>query len=108
MSAAWSQRSTSPLSFRARVSKSKGEKSLFGGAGVVAALTGTNAYLLVRVDDRGEPTTIYKKPTPNTAAQAVATLQPGEAFLISIDNAVSISATCPDDTFVDCAFVTKG
>ena len=96
-----------PLTFRVKVSQAKGVKALWGGAGVLGALTATNAFLLVRVDDRGERIELSKKPTPGTPAAVVATLEPGETFLISIDNAVSITATCARDTFVDCAFVTK-
>lgn len=103
-----SPRGAYPLAFRVKVTHAKGIKALFGGAGVVAALTGSNAFLLVRVDDRGEPIELSKKPTTGTPAAVVATLNPGETFLVSIDNAVSITATCARDTFVDCAFVTKG
>jgi hypothetical protein len=107
-SASWSQRSASPLNFRVRVSHAKGDKALWGGAGVAAAITGTNAYLLVRVDERGERLELLKQPTPASPPTRVAILDPGESFLVSIDNAVSIIARCADDTFVDCAFITKG
>ncbi len=97
-----------PIKFRVKVSKAKGARALWGGAGVASALTSTNAFLLVRVDDRGERVELSKRSLPGAPTVVVAVLEPGEVFLVSLDNAVSITATCSLDTFVDCAFVTRG
>ncbi len=103
-----SQQPGSPLNFRVRVSKAKGDKALWGGAGIDNPLTGTDAYILVRVDERGEPIELFKQPTRGSPPKLVAKLEPGETFLVAIDKAVAITARCAKDTFVDCAFVAKG
>lgn len=95
------------LSYRVKVSQKRGAKNLWGGGGIDTALTGTDLFLFVRVDDHGEEITLKAKPTPHTPEDEIGTLAPGECFLVPLDNAVLISAACNNDTYVDCAIVRK-
>jgi hypothetical protein len=90
------------MTYRVKVSKEKSPRSLWGGPGVIQALTGTKLYLFLRVDDNGETITVEKKPTSTNPAAPVADLNAGECFVVPLDSAVAILASCKLDTFVYC------
>lgn len=96
-----------PMNYRMRISRNRGDVAIWGGLGVEAALTGTEGYIVVRVDERGEAVTVKKKPTAHTAAALVGVLKPGECYVVGIDNATAITASCATDSFIDCALVFK-